>query len=63
MCITFILVDWRAALSPRVGHIGPNWVTIFVCLFSFLLSYLCCFDYACCVALHLVLGLFVVVVA
>jgi hypothetical protein len=59
-------VDWRAALSPIVGHIGLNWVTILVCLFSFLLSYLVCFDYACGVSLHIDLDLFfffVVVVA
>jgi len=29
-------VDWRAALSPRVGHIGPNWVTI-LCVFVYFL--------------------------
>jgi len=56
-------VDWRAALSPGVGHIGPNWVTILVCLFLSFIAYLYCFDYACGVALHLGLGLFFVVVA
>jgi len=29
-------VDWRGALSPRVGHIRPNWVNnLLVCLFLF----------------------------
>jgi len=51
-------VDCRAALSARVGHIGPNWVTILVCLFLSFIGYLYCFDYACGVALHLDLGLF-----
>jgi len=51
-------VDWRAATSPRVGHIGPNWVTIFVCLFLSSIAYLYCFDYTCGVALHIVLDLF-----
>jgi len=51
-------VDWRATLSPRVGHIGPNWVTILVWLFLSFIAYLYCFDYVCGVALHLDLGLF-----
>ena len=51
-------MDWRAALSPRVGHIGPNLVTILVCLFLSFIAYLYCFDYACGVVLHLDLGLF-----
>jgi len=51
-------VDWRAALSPKVGHIGLNWVTILVCLFLSFIAYLYCFDYACGVALHLDLCLF-----
>jgi hypothetical protein len=53
---------WRAALSPRVDHIGPNWVTILMCLFSFLFSYIYWFDYACGAVIHLDIGLFVVIV-
>ena len=51
-------MDWRAGLSPRVGHIRPNWVTILVCLFLSFIAYLYYFDYACGVALHLDLCLF-----
>ena len=51
-------MDWRVALSPRVGHIGPNWVTILVCLFLSFIAYLYCFGYAFGVAIHLDLDLF-----
>jgi len=33
----FHLSGLESCSLPRVDHIGPNWVTILVCLFSFLL--------------------------
>jgi len=32
-----LIVDWRAALSPILGHIGPNWVNKAWCVCSSLL--------------------------
>ena len=57
--LLIIIVKRRAALSPRLGQLGPNWVNKFFCVLSSFLS--CCFLLLACVyncSMHFVFWLF-----